>query len=774
MKTTAEKFLKTCNFKENEVEYRFKGGSNTAIGIIKYYFQDLGWKYSTSESVVSIGSLKGDTDLPKDVRHIHEGGKDTFMNKSQVRPAHFDNDFKISESKEADLKMTKAIFAKLYNVILIRERKRITLTYGGLQIDMTTVNELNVSSGEKRLGHEIELEVKSLKDSIQNIFTTVDTIKRMMNSKFITLTAYKNMVKQHKFAGPLPFTLIREKFDEGVLSCGYSVTDKADGERFHLMIDGNGHAFTIDRSFNDVTYVGRTGAKNTILDGELIGKVYHAFDILFKDGKDLRQLFLIDRLTEMGNVVKSADVSKMTITLKCKSFYYKNDDIFYRIINGNTISHKMDSNGHIGNVSNEIWKRRKEIFKYELDGLIFTPLLKGYMNSDIYKWKPTDTVDLYIEKISPTKWKLFIAGMSDQGSNNYAHIPFSGIDGKGTFIVKKGRNEEKVENLIFKDTSVSSDVRNGIITVTKPMSAKFKDKCVVEFKFNKTKGTFVPMMQRVDKVFANGIPTMNDIWNSLKNPITITNIKASKFRSCIRPFHNEIKKMLIKKYTRGARVLDIGFGAGGDIHKYMQAGTRKVVGIDIVDNKYPLPANMDFVKVTGDLYNVRETLSKKNLITSFDIVNVQFAAHYFFRNREVLENFITNVNNVLVKNGTIILTMLDGNKVNALMQKKKRKIGKCGKQHIYELKKTDTVKKNIGQQLQVKLSGTAYFDEPSNEYLVDIDGFLQHMKGNGFIVVKNESFSTYETQLRSHTKIMCEAEKEYSYLNNVIVLKKIN
>lgn len=769
---TPQKFLQTCNFKENEVEYRFKGGNKTAIGYIQHYFRSIGWKQSTSESTVYIGTLKGDMNLPKDVRYVSEGQKNTFMSKSRVRPAYMDKDYKISESKETEMKMTKAIFEKLYDVNIIRHRQRITLTHSDLQIDLTAVNELNVATNEKRISHEIELEVKSLKDNIRNIFDLVNTLRHMVSAKYNTLNLYKNMTRQQRFAGPLPFTLVREKFDEGILSCGYSVTDKADGERFHLIINENGHSFLIDRSFNDIRYAGKAlRATNTILDGELVDKTFYTFDILFKNGRDLRQMFLIDRLKEMGSIVSTMDTTRMNIALKTKSFYYKNDDTFYRLTNGRAISHKMDSNGHIGNLSNELWKRRKDIFKYELDGLIFTPLLKGYMNPDIYKWKPTDTVDFYIEKQTATKWKLFIAGMDK--NNNYSHIPFSGVDGKGTFLVRKGRNMEQVENKIFKDTAVSADVRNGLVVVSKTNAAKYKDKTVIEFKFNKTKGTFVPMKHRSDKTFANGIPTMNDIWNSLKNPITITNIKGSKFRSCIRPFHNEIKKILIKKYTRGARVLDIGFGAGGDIHKYTQAGARRVVGIDIVDNKYPLPANMDFVKVSGDMYNVREVLSKRNLTVSFDVVNVQFAAHYFFRNSSVLENFIKNIMSVLQKNGIVILTMLDGNKVNTLMQKKKRKIGKCGKQHIYELKKTDTKKKEIGQQLQVKLSGTAYFDEPSNEYLVDIEMFLEMMKNKGFFVVKNESFSSYGAQLKTHTRIMCEAEKEYSYLNNVIVLKKV-
>ena len=58
-------------------------------------------------------------------------------------------------------------------------------------------------------------------------------------------------------------------------------------------------------------------------------------------------------------------------------------------------------------------------------------------------------------------------------------------------------------------------------------------------------------------------------------------------------------------------VLDIGFGAGGDINKYIKAETKSVVALDIVEPKYTLPKIIDFIKVENDMYNVKISRNKK-------------------------------------------------------------------------------------------------------------------------------------------------------------------
>ena len=52
-----------------------------------------------------------------------------------------------------------------------------------------------------------------------------------------------------------------------------------------------------------------------------------------------------------------------------------------------------------------------------------------------------------------------------------------------------------------------------------------------------------------------------------------------------------------------------------------------------------------------------------SLTTGFDVVSIQFAVHYFFRNFEKLSSFLTNVNNNTKVNGYFVGTCFDGEKV---------------------------------------------------------------------------------------------------------------
>lgn len=50
----------------------------------------------------------------------------------------------------------------------------------------------------------------------------------------------------------------------------------------------------------------------------------------------------------------------------------------------------------------------------------------------------------------------------------------------------------------------------------------------------------------------------------------------------LKKFHNEVKRELIKSFaSRAWRLLDLGCGRGGDLHKWIDAGINHVVGVDL-------------------------------------------------------------------------------------------------------------------------------------------------------------------------------------------------
>jgi len=743
-------FISKTNPIKNEVEFRFRNVTKNSFLYVHETFTRLGWDMKETNDISISGNVRvgSPSQLPRYVRMIKKCDGVQFQTKERVRYPFDTSDFRISEAKETIIDdLDESTFLFMYEDLHERKRKRTSFMNGDYIVDFTVIDE-NI--------YEIEMEIWNITSELKDIVDDIVHKIKFMND---VDKQYTNLMKTSRFAGPLPYTLVREKFEEGVLSCGYSVTDKADGERFHLFSDKNKNAFLIDRN-NCLKYCGVANNKNSVIDGELVGDVFYGFDALYLNGKDVREKMLLQRLKCLGNFVRQSKAIG-SLKLHTKTFHYKVDGYFHKMKNGVEKKHSKPMKGHVGSVSKELWRRKETIFEYKLDGLIFTPLLKSYYNNNIYKWKPVDTIDFFVEKQNDKQWMLKIAGNYE---NKYQNLPFDG-NNDGKFIIKKGKIFEKIENKIFKDNDLSLMGRLGIFNMP-DNHHQFPDKTVVEFRYDNEIKTFVPLRVRDDKSFANNVATINDVWNSLKTPITIDDIENSSYKSAMRPFHNEIKNNLINGYTNGKRVLDIGFGAGGDIHKYTKAGVKNVVGIDIEDPKYALPRYMKFVKVNGDEYCIENELKKKGLGTEYDIINLQFSAHYFFRNDEVLSNFINNLKKCLRVGGKVVMTVLEGDKVRSLIENGMSK-GMDGGECIYELRLDN-------DKLNVSLNGTKYFKEKSSEeYLVPVDSFIERMGVEGFDLEHREGFESYSLKLKQFVAIMCEAEKRFSFMNTSLVFKKI-
>ena len=204
---------------------------------------------------------------------------------------------------------------------------------------------------------------------------------------------------------------------------GYTVTEKADGERKLLYIDETGKLFLIDTNMN-VQFTGaktvRTELFNTLIDGEHIPhnkekkfiNLYAAFDIYYKNGEDIREKpFMTEgsgeealqfRLPILATVMKElnpvyvADVNAPSpIKIEAKTFYAstQTQSIFQAC-------------------AYLLSRVRSGVFDYETDGLIFTPSSLGVGGSKAgettipkkmtwdhsFKWKPPEynTIDFMV------------------------------------------------------------------------------------------------------------------------------------------------------------------------------------------------------------------------------------------------------------------------------------------------------------------------------------------------------------------------------------------
>ena len=792
-------FITNGNPNNNEIEFRFtERGEKNSINLNTFSRilsatknENSLWKYkNTEQSSVIIGKhiIKGRSDI----RKITNKTSSSYEEKIRIRVEDRDfRDYNIraSEAREELIIISDDDWANNYITTLQRNRKRFSFINNTnvWQIDLTEIETYNETILKKTYEIELEYISKSKLVSIVNIQTVVSFIlQQIQNSDVIISNLFgKQLIRDYcnllqinprfpKFIGPLPFTLTKDIFESGKLSCGYSVTEKADGDRKLLFVGKNGLCLLISRPKDkDLEYqhVGTIPElENSIFDGEFIDNKMYLFDSIVFKNKDIRELPLDHRLAIFS---KFPTEIKCNIKIVFKTFYFAQEGYIVKIENGLKTEVFDDSN--IYSISEHIWKN-KSSFPYKLDGLIYTPILANYYNSNIFKWKDSNTIDFFVIKIEETTWQLQIAGLDL--NNNYVHIPFNGLNNDGMFSLRKGRNIETIENLIWKS---DSPLRTGIINVSKTISKNFKTHTVVEFKFYG--GKFIPIRSRFDKKYANNIRAINDVWESIINSLTISVIKNGVYKSCTRQFHNSIKQYVISKYSSQRKVLDIGSGAGGDIMKYSNAQVRSLIGIDIVDVEYQHPAHMTFYKVEKELYSIKNVIEKSK-VGKFDTINCHFALHYFFKNNETLQNLIQNLDENLKSTGIFIATCMDGDKINTLLNSYKITKGKTlnakyKSNTIYKIKKNykdvDSINELsiVNQKIEVKLSGTKYFkDQISTEYLVNIKSFIELMKLKKYKHVQTTSFSELCKKFPYECQSMNNVEKEFSFLNSYIIFSK--
>jgi len=238
-------------------------------------------------------------------------------------------------------------------------------------------------------------------------------------------------VYNSNFIGPSSYTLqmaniapTNERTNIPNIRKDYTVTDKADGQRYMMFISSTGKIYLISNNMQILFTGAITQNKdvfNSLIDGENIlhdkyGKfinLYAAFDIYFVNKKDVRsfgfvprksddipskfRLILLKNLFRVLNAESVISGETSPIRFECKRFEPVNptEDIFSAC---NLILQKVEDG----------------LFEYNTDGLIFTPASMGVgadrigkvgsLNKNItwehsFKWKPAEfnTIDFLVK-----------------------------------------------------------------------------------------------------------------------------------------------------------------------------------------------------------------------------------------------------------------------------------------------------------------------------------------------------------------------------------------
>jgi len=352
--------------------------------------------------------------------------------------------------------------------IIFRYKNRISLKLidtekEKLSIDLTVVktsnNPNNISSGTKSFELEIDyMSTNKLSEKVLlNILKEVEHIKKVLDETSVIADKeelkniekkYKNLVygsNNESFKNLYSMQPISAEVQHIIedIPNKYSVTDKADGDKYVLYIyDGNTYLISTNLVVKKLPY-NIKGYDNTILEGELIHLtnvnkyLYMGFDCLFYKGEDVRSISkLTIRLSKLYDVCSKLTTTdykyneyiqqsgkKFDINQE-KQFYQTEIENFYEKLNklitkGKTndiIFHPklfiFPSGAYDSEVflfSYLLWynctKNEKINCPYTLDGTIYTGIEQKYTRDrrehkyPMYKFKPPEmnSLDVYIE-----------------------------------------------------------------------------------------------------------------------------------------------------------------------------------------------------------------------------------------------------------------------------------------------------------------------------------------------------------------------------------------
>ena len=281
------------------------------------------------------------------------------------------------------------------------------------------------------------------------------------------------------------------------------------------------------------------------------------------------------------------------------------------------------------------------------------------------------------------------------------------------------------------------------------------------------------------------------------------NYKRSKYQN----FHNlvvkdslynDAKLLLTDKENKkiDINLMEFASGRGGDISRWKKYNFKKVIGIE------PVMASIEEAKdrfskasrpkpktyfLRGDLsklifpnYEAGNTEADKINLKKFlplqyeyDILSIQFAIHYLFKDEVSVRTIMQNMNDNLKTGGIVIGTCFDGERIfNKL--KKSKKINGVDKngdllwsiEKKYNIRKLAETKNSLGKEISVFVKNIG---QEHNEYLVNYNYLDKLFEEYGFKKIKVESF---EEIYDKNDYELEEVEKEFSFMYNTFVYQK--
>ena len=198
----------------------------------------------------------------------------------------------------------------------------------------------------------------------------------------------------------------------------------------------------------------------------------------------------------------------------------------------------------------------------------------------------------------------------------------------------------------------------------------------------------------------------------------------------VRVLHNNAKRELIQGLAFG-RVLDVGCGFGGDIHKYnMCSNVREVVmcdpdpfSVEEARNRYSAIKKRykPFSFVVGDI---------TTMTGLYDTIVYNFSLQYVFENNTIFEKFVENVSKKLKTDGVLIGCIPNSERILTATPYSDQ----YG--NIIHRKVEETGNGEIGEYCYVKIGGPFYNDEVKKEPIAYKDVLVSELEAIGITLVQ--------------------------------------